>query len=589
VTQTLQQPTDVESRDRNPTSPPATDTSGADVALRVVLGLVVVGGVLLRFWNAGSNIPFQDEVHAIGSVVQHDYRWIATHFGAFDHCIPLTLYFELLSHTIGLGEWGLRLPGLLCGSAALVLFAQLVRRVLRPTEAVLCVGLLSLSPYLVYLSREARPYPVVIFLFLIATVEMFRWLRHGGRRHLLTAAIVSALSLYFQPVLLPSVAVLALLPFVPMRAKPQSIDRSWRDVAVAGGLFTALCVALIGPAVPDLIEQSAWKVGHGRFDLDSLRAGWMLVHGTVFDPPLALQIAWGVAGVALIAVRFPVEALSASAMVIAQLVVIAVTQPTMAEQSFVWLRYLSHLLPFVAVVATAPLAWGIDALARHSLRWHRSPGSLARHASLAAAAIAIAAFTAGHIDAERYALGDDDAYNRHPWLMYLMKPETAARFRTASAFYSTPFELPAGTTALIEAPLGSVFPVAGIYQRNHRHKLYAAVGSGGYWAKYFHAAPGIEFRTIIDLEQLSAESRPEDAGLLIWHKRIRAETGRAMTAALDETPAGLHSPPEHRFFELLDLDFGRGDPPLPPHIARDFETVYEDAAIRVFRLTPPER
>src|SRR6059036_438344 len=99
--------------------------------------LSVLVGTFLRVWRAGSPLLFQDELFAVAAAADLRYTCILTHFGFFDHCIPLSLYAKLLTATVGPDEWTLRLPGMGAVIAALFLVAVIGWRVLDRVASVL--------------------------------------------------------------------------------------------------------------------------------------------------------------------------------------------------------------------------------------------------------------------------------------------------------------------------------------------------------------------------------------------------------------------------------------------------------------------
>src|SRR5438552_11023038 len=100
---------------------PRTFRERVDLRLLGCVLLSVLVGTFLRVWRAGSPLLFQDELFAVAAAADLRYTYILTHFGFFDHCIPLSLYAKLLTATVGLDEWTLRLPGIGAGIAALSL------------------------------------------------------------------------------------------------------------------------------------------------------------------------------------------------------------------------------------------------------------------------------------------------------------------------------------------------------------------------------------------------------------------------------------------------------------------------------------
>src|SRR2546422_1900407 len=117
---------------------PRTSREGVDLRLLGCVLLSVLVGIFLRVWRAGSPLLFQDELFAVAAAADLRYTQILTHFGLFfDHCIPLSLYAKLLTDTIGLDEWTLRLPGIVAGVATLCLVAAIGWRELEDAAAVL--------------------------------------------------------------------------------------------------------------------------------------------------------------------------------------------------------------------------------------------------------------------------------------------------------------------------------------------------------------------------------------------------------------------------------------------------------------------
>jgi hypothetical protein len=243
----------------------------------------------------------------------------------------------------------------------------------------------------------------------------------------------------------------------------------------------------------------------------------------------------------------------------------------MADQSFVWFRYISHLMPFLIAVAIAPLGWLLGWMSERVGR----PAL-----GTALATVLVLAFFGAHFHADRYALGARHAYNMHPWFMYLTPDRISPDLQPLSPFYRKPF--PPG--AIIEAPVALVFPLYGVYQRIHHREVYAGAVRKGYWQDLFLRQADLDFSRVIDLETLAQSDSPPGASLLIWHKRIHKELYRAMNATMESWPAALHSPRPRWFLEFLDIEFGRQQLELPEGIRRRFRVVYEDPVITVFDL-----
>src|SRR6185436_8381434 len=107
-----------------PAPPPTPDT---DARERRFLWLPLLGSVFaglgLRLWNLRGQVLGGDELHAVRAAVARTVPEILTTYSLTDHSLPLTaLYRWLLDHGVTLSELALRLPSLLCGALALVVF-----------------------------------------------------------------------------------------------------------------------------------------------------------------------------------------------------------------------------------------------------------------------------------------------------------------------------------------------------------------------------------------------------------------------------------------------------------------------------------
>jgi len=517
-------------------------------------------------WHAGTPLLFQDELFTVAAAADLRYRQILTHFGFFDHCIPLSLYAKLLTETIGLDEWALRLPGIAAGVATLCLVAAIGWRALDRAASVMLVALFAGSPYVVYLTREARPYPIVMLFAGLACLLVFSWMRNAGRSRLLAAAACAALALWFHPIVLPSVGVLALasIAWAWSARRPDRV----KDVLWAGALFLVLALPLLGPPSRDLLQNWSLKGHQGHMTLDTLATGLMLLLAIPVELPFLLWIGLAALGFVALGRRLPRESAILTAMTGAQVLALRLAQPAMAEVPHVCLRYLAHLLPFLFAAAVAPIAWLVAVL-----------GDRAGRAVVTLACCVALAFPLLEYRAGRYTLGVAQAYNMHPWIMYLPE-EPAAR---VPAFYR---ELAAGRFpdgALLEAPAIFAFPLYAIYQRVHDRAVYmGAVRQGGWQSAVAGDHDGIVLRRVIDLERLGEGTPP--ARFLVFHKRVQDEMSRSMEAIRDAWPERLFLPPAPVMRGFALVEYGDRRVQLPASIADRYPVLFEDDDLIVFDL-----
>ncbi len=251
-----------------------------------------------------------------------------------------------------------------------------------------------------------------------------------------------------------------------------------------------------------------------------------------------------------------------------QVLALRLAQPMGVEAPHICLRYLAHLLPFLFAVAVAPIAWLATVLGD---RAGRGSGILACCLALA---LPLLEYRAG-----RYTLSAAQAYNMHPWVMFL-PDEPAARI---PAFYR---ELAAGNFAdgaLIEAPAIFGFPLYGIYQRAHARAVYMGAVRQGQWQSAFAGGhEGIVLRRVVDLERLGEGSPP--ARFLVFHKKIQDEMAHAAQAIQDAWPERLYLFPPAIMRSFARVEYGDRPLRLPASIAGRYPVVLEDDDLIVFDL-----
>lgn len=209
-----------------------------------------VVGAYYRFWELGEQPLIGDEMHAFKSATLGTLKSITLESGFPDVAIPISLWQYALLNTIGLSEWGMRMPMLLSGLAFLPLLTWFVRRHIGAWESFAATGVACLSPLLIHHSRFARPYMPLVLLSLLITVCGMRYV--AGRRHAVAPAVVlMGLSFAMSPVSVPAFGGLT-LACVALRwrrdkeeGKPTFLHRIWsRDSRLLVGASVA-CVALL--------------------------------------------------------------------------------------------------------------------------------------------------------------------------------------------------------------------------------------------------------------------------------------------------------------------------------------------------------
>ncbi|HWI85810.1 MAG TPA: hypothetical protein VNT42_05730 [Sphingomonas sp.] len=149
-------------------------------AAAALLGLA---GVAVRAWAIGSEPLWLDEAYS-AYAADHDFTFLWHVVPRYETHPPF--YYSLLHLWVGLfgnGLFALRLPGLLAGFATPPVAALAASEVAawlgwrdarRSRLCLVSFGLASLSMALVEMSRQVRPYPIMVFVFAAAILVMLR-------------------------------------------------------------------------------------------------------------------------------------------------------------------------------------------------------------------------------------------------------------------------------------------------------------------------------------------------------------------------------------------------------------------------------
>lgn len=526
--------------------------------------IVSVGiGAVLRLHQINGQILLDDEWHAIRTLVWRGYGYILTHFGTYDHCIPLTVFDRLLMDTIGLSEMGMRLPVLMSGLAALVVFPLLVRRLAGSATALVFSLLLAVSPVHVYFSRYARPYAITLLLSFTAVVGFFLWWRDGRRSWAMTYCLAGAAAVYFHLAALPM--VLAPLPWAVLDAlragKAAAAVRSMGRLALCAGGLAGVLAVFLGP--PWLVDSRAImkKVGRaGEIDLESIRGAAEILFGTGSRPVLFSVVALSVIGLAVLWRRFPGLSGFLVFPILAQAISYRMTAPLMGQEPFVIARYHLWILPVLLLCLSQGIVAAEAALRSRWAAW--PPGGLGWLG-------AITLVAAGPLPG---VWRTPNAWTNHGVYQYAYSPNSHVRFDNfepvrLSSFYDGLRGREPGTVVVLEAPWSfkwyqNPYPN---FQKFHRQRMKVGfvAGEGAKSLGHGELLPGqagFDLRNAIHVSDVG-KVRALGVDYVIFHRDLGGE---------------------------MRLRPGEPFPDVTPWIARYQEMigapVHQDAAVVVFKV-----
>jgi len=317
------------------------------------LAAAVCSGVALRLWGLSGQILFGDELHALQTAVNLNLGRIVTTYRLADHCMPMSGYDRLLVDLgLALSELAVRAPAVLAGLLSLVVLPLAISRVADRGTTTVFAWFLALSPTLVFYSRIARPYAVIVLLGFSAAACFWRFRETGRARWAVAYAVFAAAAVWSHPGVGPFVAAPLAFGGVEALLGPRP-ERLRRLIAVAGTglLFAALVALFLVPAWASFLrllrakgavsEPAAWEVG----------GAMMLQAGSA--APWAAGSFWALVavGVWVLWRRNRVFALYCGALFFAQLGSLIVFRPYLVELAVVLNRYLLVALPLILLWA----------------------------------------------------------------------------------------------------------------------------------------------------------------------------------------------------------------------------------------------
>ena len=478
--------------------------------------LAVAAAFFLRVYQLDGQVLIDDEWHALNRLLVADAGQIATHLGFADYSIPLTLAYRALYVMGELSERTMHVPALIAGLALLPACWYLTRRWMSRRARLVWMGLLALSPLLVYHSRVARPYAFTALLCTIAVLCFHRWWRERRTGDAIAYVVAAVLAGYLHQVVLPFVLMplaycgAAALASV-MRARSRAAWRPLLRCALVGIVVAALLAVLLGPPLVIDWQQYTAKAGRDSVTADSVyRTALMLAgsrHAWVLLPMIALGVygAWRLWRREPDIARYLVAVNGVAAVAIAGAGIMYIYHP------LVYARYLLPALVFALLFVAEGFAGLLEPLRPPALR------------PLAAAFAGVILYVAGPLPAIDYAPNQftghlrfqydyDPAHN--PYVQEVPKEPVPAFYRELAR------ERPR-TLTLVEMPwrLESNFDPHPWYQEVHRQNVLIGLVSPVCGPRTFGDYPedaGLPMRNFIHLTAL-LRGETRDADFLVVH------------------------------------------------------------------------
>lgn len=491
----------------------------------VWIGLLWIGvGAWLRLFHFGSQIVIEDEWHALHKIVDSGFFEIFTSFGLNDYSIPLTLYDRFLMEYGYLTEWTLKAPMLICGVLLLAVAPRIVEDVTDRAERAVWLGLLAVSPLLVYFTNTARPYAVTVLAAFIAVIAVRRWWYAGSWRWATAYVASTWIAGWLHPVTLG----LTLLPiaYFGLSALRTALNgqgvAQLRRIAIVGSIVAIALAAVLGPPLYHDWYALGEKAGKHAVSAGSFYRTLLLMGGTASPVILAVISFLTAVGMVVLWKRNRDLALYLTVLMSVFALAVVASGARWIRHPLVLARYLLPMLPFFLLA----FAIGTIATARR-LGGERSIAILA--VMLPAAMFLVGPLPhmlgtqtqfVGHM---RYQFDYDDAKNPYVTLALPMRyPD----------FYRRLSQKPAGTLTLVEMPWShqSQFNPLPFYQELHRQRVKIGLETGicgerdpgdAGPGEYPASAIGIRLANFVHLASL-LDGDTADADFLVVHKTLWA-------------------------------------------------------------------
>jgi 4-amino-4-deoxy-L-arabinose transferase-like glycosyltransferase len=177
------------------------------------LGVIVLLGVVMRFYKLGAWSFWIDEVYEVNNAKQAIL--------SFPDLTRVSLL--LIGSTLrqlGTSEWTARLIPAMVGILSLVILFFPIKRLFGPLIALLSIALLAVSPWHIYWSQNARFYTTLMLFFSLAQFAFFFWLEHDRWRYLVLTVILFGLAIlermvaaFFVPIVISYLLALVFLKY----------------------------------------------------------------------------------------------------------------------------------------------------------------------------------------------------------------------------------------------------------------------------------------------------------------------------------------------------------------------------------------
>jgi hypothetical protein len=501
------------------------------------LFLIFLAGACVRLYRISDQLVIDDEWHALNAVQYHDFGWIFTHFGDSDHSIPLALLYELQYQVTGLNELLLRWPMLLAGCATVVVLPYMLRFWLTRSERLMLAVLLAISPFLIYYSRFARPYAILVVLESAALLLAWHWWKGNQLKHGLGWVLLATLSAWLNT---PALIVVT-SPFIwfGLHATHKVIrTRDWSDflrLCVIAIVMLALLAIFLGPPLYTQPAVIFAKAGRHFIDLETLPWAISLASGSGQTWLYVALFLFSFLGVGVLFRRHKAFTKYIVATALFAILTLIVTGAAFAVHGNIFLRYLIGLLPFYLAFVAIGLVKATSHLVGRS-------GWPAAMTGVTLLFVVTTLVLAGPIPG--WPIRDNQFLSHQNYHFHYNPQRNLYSLAMKDWYQAEPFyeEIakahPDSDAIIVEAPWSMESYTNPLNRQQETHHQQVQVGfvngvcSKPLYGELAAGQPGMKFRNFVYLQELLDGSRSAD--YLVLRRRTMPDTSRKIEMDFDQ-------------------------------------------------------
>ena len=342
----------------------AVDAGPGRQSIWFIAGLVLAisVGVFLRLYLLRDQILLDDEWHGMNYAAFSDsFSRVLTHFSlGLATSIPLNVYDYLLLKTIGWNETWLRLPSIVGGLLSLFIFPLLVRQTFNRRVTLIFTALLAISPFLIFYSRMARPYSLVVLFGFAAIWALYLWATRGGKKYaaiyVICACVTICLHLFAVVAVLVPLGILGIMALLNCLAKTKNrkFYPTLGPLTISAVLIAGVTAAFLKVGLTS--STASLIIGQDHMTLATLTGFASLLSGTANPVSISFFVVLLALGLLFAAKeRWLLPSVFVLSLIF-YFIAFAVLRPSLIHDPIVAARYVTTLFPLGLLLVAA----GID-------------------------------------------------------------------------------------------------------------------------------------------------------------------------------------------------------------------------------------